>query len=376
MTLNRAAQSDEVLEKRSRLTHLMNERDLETIVLSRRHNFSWATGGADNHVRHASDLGVASLVFYRDGRKVAFTSNIEAQRIMTEELEGLGFELRETPWYAPQERSEALRDLLGSSRAASDDGTPGTEDIEPHLPWLRMKLTDHELKKYRWLGKAAGRGVAEVCRKIRKGVTEEEIAGCLFAAMQKQSVKPTVLLVAADDRLLKYRHPIPTQAKVKRAVMVVLCARRWGLICSVTRLVHFGKLSPELKRKHEAVAYVDAVFIDRSRPGTPFVGVLEQARKAYAERGFADEWKLHHQGGPTGYLEREFTVNPETPRDQCVETNMALAWNPSIAGTKSEDTVLVTAKGPEVITASPGWPALKVALDGKAFQRPDWLIKH
>src|SRR6185503_12000430 len=204
------------------------------IVFSRRHNFSWASGGSDNHVRHASDMGVATLIFFADGRKVVLTSNIEAPRMMAEEMGGLGFELQEIQWFQPRDRAEALGSVLRGIRAASDDGTAGTDDVEPYMPLLRMRLTKHELAKYRWLGKATGLGIADVCRKIARGMSEEEIAGMMFATLQTRSVKPTVMLVAADERILQFRHPIPTPAKVKNAVMLVICTRRWGLICSAT----------------------------------------------------------------------------------------------------------------------------------------------
>jgi antitoxin VapB len=48
----------------------------------------------------------------------------------------------------------------------------------------------------------------------------------------------------------------------------------------------------------------------------------------------------------------------------------AYAWNPSITGTKSEDTMLVGDDGNEVITAMPGWPTIELKLDGKTIQRP------
>lgn len=375
MKFDRVAQLDEVGEKRARLIKVMKDRGLDAILLTKRHNFSWASGGADNHVRNSSELGVATLLFYRDGRKVVLTSNIEAPRLMNEELQGLGFELKETRWYSPGDRPDALRSLLHNAKAASDDGTPGTEDAEPLLPWLRMRLTAHEQAKYRWLGRTTGQAMGEVCRKLARGMTEEEVAGHLFLECQKRGIKPSVMLVAADERIPRYRHPIPTPVKIKQSAMLIVCARRWGLIVSMTRLVHFGKLTPEIRRKHDACAYVDAVFIDASRAGVPLVDVFEKARAAYADRGFGDEWRLHHQGGPTGYCEREFTVNPETPREQRVENGLALAWNPSITGTKSEDTILATAKGPEVISVTPGWPTVKVSVGGKVYQRPDWLLK-
>lgn len=375
MRFDRVAQLDETGEKRARLLKLMKERGLDAVVLSKRHNFAWATGGADNHVRHASETGVASLVFLRDGTRWVLTSNIEAPRIMDEELAGLGFELKEVRWYVPSERPELLREALKNMRVASDDGMPGTEDIEPHLPPLRMSLTRHETEKYRWLGRQAGTAIGDVCRKITRGMTEEEIAGMLFHHVQKRSVKPTVLLVAADERISKYRHPIPTPVKVKGAVMVILCARAWGLVCSVTRLVHFGKMPQELRNKHEAVCRVDGAFITASRVGALYADVFDKGRAAYGEQGYTLEWQKHHQGGPTGYLEREFTVNPDTSRAWRIGSGHAIAWNPSITGTKSEDTILVTTKGTEVITATPGWPVVKVATGGRLLPRPDWLVK-
>lgn len=375
MKFDRLSQLDEISEKKARLTRLMNEHQYDAVIFSKRNNFAWATGGADNHVRHASELGVASLVFFKDGRRLVLTTNIEAPRIMSEEVAGLGFDLEEVPWYEKDARAEVFRRLLRNMRVASDDGTPGTEDIEQYMTWQRLRLGKHEMMKFRWLGRASGKGIGEACKRIARGMTEEEIAGSLFAEMQKQGVKPSVLLIAADDRILKYRHPIPTGAKVKNAVMVVMCARRWGLVVSVTRLVHFGKMSAELCEKHAACAFVDATMIAGSVPGTPLAEVFRKGCEAYAQRGFRNEWHKHHQGGPTAYVEREIVATPDVPPKFKVEANMAFAWNPSITGTKSEDTILVTSRGQEIITATPGWPTVKMVVGKKTVQRPNWLVK-
>jgi hypothetical protein len=78
--------------------------------------------------------------------------------------------------------------------------------------------------------------------------------------------------------------------------MLVLCGRCWGLVCSITRLVHFGRLPDNLCRKAEAVARVDATFITATRPGRTLGEVFRRGMAAYAETGFPDEWRLHHQG--------------------------------------------------------------------------------
>jgi hypothetical protein len=58
-----------------------------------------------------------------------------------------------------------------------------------------------------------------------------------------------------------------------------------------------------------------------------------------------------------------------------VRPNQAFAWNPSIAGTKSEDTVIARPTGPEIISASPGFPMLAVEIDGVRWPRPDLYVK-
>ena len=36
--------------------------------------------------------------------------------------------------------------------------------------------------------------------------------------------------------------PLPTSRQLQRYATLVLCGRKWGLICSRTHLAHFGKL--------------------------------------------------------------------------------------------------------------------------------------
>ena len=62
----------------------------------------------------------------------------------------------------------------------------------------------------------------------------------------------------------------------------------------------------------------------------------------------------YHQGGPTGYGCREFTVTPETKG--VIKKNQAYAWNPTIAGTKCEDTTFLADNGVEIFTRTKAWP--------------------
>ena len=52
---------------------------------------------------------------------------------------------------------------------------------------------------------------------------------------------------------------------------------------------------------------------------------------------------------------------------QVIGVNNAIAWNPSAAGIKVEDTLITTPTGFEIITSDPSWPSVEMA--GRA--RPD-----
>ncbi len=50
----------------------------------------------------------------------------------------------------------------------------------------------------------------------------------------------------------------------------------------------------------DACAQVDAAIIAASQPGASLDALFRTLQEAYARAGFADEWKLHHQGGHGG----------------------------------------------------------------------------
>jgi len=155
--------------------------------------------------------------------------------------------------------------------------------------------------------------------------------------------------------------------------MVSVNARKWGLIVSLTRFVHFGRLPRELKKKYEANVFIDCTMIAYTKPGTPARGVLQKGMDAYREKGFPEEWKLHHQGGSIGYTGRDYRTHSKTP--DVIQENQAFTWNPSLTGTKSEDTILATINGPEMITHPLIYPTLSMKIAGVSFSRPAILEK-
>lgn len=351
--------------KQNRIQDLLAERHLDALLLQRVSSFAWATCGATSHVNTAATNGEASLLITPSGRHL-LTNNIEAIRLEGEEkLVEQGWQFHVASWY---EAPDTLTRLTNGSRLGTDGPVPGAVDLSYDLARLRANLTPEEGERFRSLGRLCAEAIDSAVRAVRPGQTEYEIAALLAHETERRGAQAIVNLVATDARVFAFRHPLPTGKELERYAMLVLCGRCRGLVCSVTRLVHFGRLPDELRRKAEAVAQVDATFLAATRPDQTLSQVFQRAATAYAECGFPAEWQQHHQGGPAGYEPREYLATPHS--QDLVQAGQVYAWNPSITGTKSEDTVLVTDAGTEVLTAIDAWPKLSMTVGDASYARP------
>jgi len=355
----------ELETKLERVRRLLKKNGLEALLLNRVSSFAWATCGAASYVNTASTTGAASLLITPKGRYV-LTNNIESTRLEKEEkLSAQGWEMRVSPWYASQDEIAAL---AGGMKLGADGEYPGATDLSAEISRLRTDLLPEEGQRFRLLGQMCAQAMDAAIRAVQPGMTEYQIAALLANEAQMRGAQAIVDLIATDERIFSFRHPLPADKKLERYAMLVLCGRRWGLVASITRLVHFGHLPDEIRRKALAVAHVDAAMIQETRPGRTLGEVFARAESAYAESGFAGEWKLHHQGGPAAYEPREFVAVPGS-QDQ-VSAGQVYAWNPSITGAKSEDTILVGENGNEILTQIDGWPTYTVQVGGGTFERP------
>ncbi|MCO6450565.1 MAG: aminopeptidase P family protein [Caldilineales bacterium] len=344
------------------IRQFMADNNIDELLLNRVANFAWATCGAASYVNTATTTGEAWLLI-TDSAKYLLANNIEATRLEGEEkLVEQGWRFMVNQWYVGSGPTPARGNI------GADVSFAGAQDVSGALAEYRTHLSPEEQGRFRWLGEQCAGAMNDAIRAVKPGMNEYEIAGLLAGETQRRGVQPIVNLIAVDENIFKYRHPLPTGRVMERYAMLVLCGRWKGLVASVTRLVHFGKLSDELRRKMRAVAEVDAEFIASTRPGMTLGEVFANGQEAYARTGFGDEWMLHHQGGPASYEPRDFVATPGAP--QVVAAGQAYAWNPSITGTKSEDTILVGPDGNEVLTTILGWPMIEVKAGDSTMLRP------
>ena len=362
--------SAEVGTKLDAVRAWLAKRDVDAALIGSQAGFAWITAGGHDHVSVGEAGGVAEELVTAD-RAYLVTSNIELRRIVDEELTGLSFDAVEYPWHDRDHVDQLVAELCDPVRAVSDLGSYGLARADASLTALRFALLPSEMDRFRALGRDAAEAVEIAAMEASPGDSELDVAARVAQEAIRRNILPLVDLVAADDRIAAYRHPLPTANRLRRTLLVALTGRRHGLHASVTRMVSFGDPDADLAARHAAVARVDARYLVESRPGVTLGEVVAAAREQYAAEGFADEWRLHHQGGTTGYAGREVFGTPGEPHR--LEPGQAVAWNPSITRVKSEDTAVVGAEGVEVLTSTDRWPRVEVELPGGSSTRPALL---
>ena len=328
--------TNEVAVKIGRLRSLLDSEKLENILLTTTPNFFWLTGGKNGFVDKSSASAAVKLLIDREKAYVICNSS-ERYRVMDEELMDGSFELIPYLWHDDEE--EILSSYLKGEKTGSDSGIYGTRDISAEIQKQRYVLTP--------AGSVTGRLVAK-------------------------GYQVPVCLVASDERMFKYRHPLPTTKKIRNYAMIAICGQKYGLTISISRIVSFGVIPEEVQKKYEALLKIDATYILNTKAGVKSQDILKKAYDVYNSEGYEADFHLHHQGGALGYLTRDYCTNFRTPDE--VLDHQGYSWNPTIAGVKLEDTYIVNGDRQNIVSYTGTWKYRDVEIDGKVICRPDILV--
>jgi len=356
----------DLTEKLAALTSVAGDRGIDTLVLRDPANLTWLLGGRV-HVPQTLDTACLDVVVDCTAQPpiTVITNAIEAPRLRDTELAGLDATWDVVAWWESRDPRLPHGPAVGSDRPL-----PGAVPVAGELARLRRRLTDRQRRLLRQVCGDAATAASAAAAGLTPATTEYQAAGLLARELLDRELDPIVLLVGGAPRLEAHRHPLPTGDPLGTRGMLVACARRHGLVASVTRIVSFEPLDADERDAYERVLHVEQAFLDASRVGSRLGDVVAAGTAAYATHGFRpDEWHRHHQGGFSGFQPREFPAAPAS--NEVVTEGAVLAWNPSAAGWKVEDTTLVEATGPETLLHDDAWPTVKV---GDRL-RPDVLVR-
>lgn len=341
-------------EKVSKLRQLMVDKQLDSIVLRRNPNLAWLISG---RVHVPSNIEVACFDFVLTADDCfAVTNAIEAPRLAAEEFPE-GLKISVIQWWQG-------RDSFLPTGPMSGCDQPGAErvDLSLDIEIMRQQLSSLDIARFEIICKDAAVALGEALKESRMDDREIDIAGRITKRLWEKNLDIAFLGVAGFERVFKFRHPLPTDLVVGERIVASICARQKGLIASVTRIVNFGEISTSALNEYQSLLQVEAAIIDATSVGANFGGPIAAAQASYPLNGFAaDEWVNHHQGGPTGFLPRDWPATPDNARE--ILLNQAIAWNPTGKGWKVEDTLITEAQGTRFLTNDSTWPT--VAINGR-----------
>jgi Xaa-Pro aminopeptidase len=333
--------------KRQRVLDILDAKGTDALLLTTNTALTWYLDGSRVHISLAGDP-IAALLVDRDGDHLV-TFNNEAGRIAAEELPP-GVALHSVPWYG---------NLHEAAAAVGTAGAPLAEaEVAGELRAARQQLLPAESARYARLSAEVAAIMTDVLSSARPETTEFELVSALAARVVAAGAEPLVLLCNGSVRS-EFRHPLATHSPLGRRAMAVVCARRYGMVANITRWVRFDAGTAEERDAEARIAAVEADIFAATVPGARLDRIFAEIQAAYARHGFgAEQWELHHQGGPAGYAGRDPRVTAAAT--DTVVPNQAFTWNPSGPGVKIEDTVQLTESGLQVLTVDPRWPAATV----------------
>ncbi|MCK9287776.1 MAG: peptidase M24 [Sphaerochaetaceae bacterium] len=362
----------ELETKLTQLRSLLAAQHLDAIYLKRQDNFAWLTCGGKNWVG-IGEMGNCGLLVTHDATH-AITNVIESARMRDEEhLEAMGFTIHAGTWHDNGFEAATINRLVPNKTVGYDWANGSNANVANHIKQLRLSFTEEEVIRYKEIGYLASLAIEETAMSIRPGDTEYETVGRLSEILHAQGMDFASAMCASDERICDYRHPVPTMKKIRERVQLGGNMRRQGLVVCLTRYVNFVPVDRSLMAQYRANVEIDLAYMTNTIVGKSYQHALLAGQAAYEKLGYREEFDKHHQGGPIGYNPREYRV--DFSHDILVVENQGFCWNPSITGTKSEDTILVTSKGFEFISRPVIYPTIEVTYDGKNYTRADILQK-
>ena len=338
----------EFKERISKLRELADKHGLESIVLRRNPNLAWAIGGRV-HVPLTLDLACFDLIITKE-KTIAVTNKIEAPRLIAEEFPA-EIEVIAIDWWEGRDAK-----LPNGEKIGSDQPGGSRFDLSIEVEQLRQSLSESEVVRFRKVCADSAVALGEAIKLTTSIDREIDVTARIASALWQLNLELVFIGVAGESRVKKFRHPLPTEAAIGNRVVASICARRKGMIASVTRIASFE----DNIDSYVQILNVEAALFEKTIVGAKFADPINAAIKAYPEFGFDElEWQKHHQGGPTGFAPRDWPANSNSA--QLILKNQPIAWNPTGNGWKAEDTILATSTGVELLSVDPAWPTIQVA---------------
>ena len=354
--------------KQAILSRLLAELQCEAVVLLMPAHVAWFTGGMN--VRGLIADGERPGIYTNGRQRWLLCSNTDTQRLFDEELDGLGFMLKE--WHWASGRATLLGELVVNKKVASDRPYPTMPLINDKLRPILRPLMPSDIGRFRELGLVVAHALEATAREIERGETEEDVAGALAHRIFHRGAEAHAISVTAEGRGGIFRRAGYTRTKVETLCTLQATAGRDGLFATASRTVCFGPPTEAYRAEYDAACRVAAVDRLESHPGGTVASAVDTASALLKNTPFEHEWRLSPAGYGTGWFPaddlRKAGVDEKFVADQ------AIVWQARVGAAGIVDTVLVGEGVCDAITPPEQWPFKRISLLDAAHHIPDLLV--
>jgi Xaa-Pro dipeptidase len=366
-----AARRADIDAKQDILAPILEELGCEAMLLFMSAHVSWFTSGLN--IRGLFAESERAGVYTNGRQRWLLCSNIDTQRLFDEELDQLGFQLKEWTWEGG--RADLLAHVTVGRAIAADRPFPNLKLVIDRLRPLLRELSWYEQTSYREIGKSIAHAVEATARNLGHGQTEAEIAGQLGHRLLRHGIEPSSISITADGRGSKYRRSGFASAPVTRTCVVQVTGQRDGLYATCARSMSFEPPPEEFRAAHDLAIKQCALYRALTLPTNTIGGIGEAGRGVLANTLYEFDWRFSQPGYGTGRfpaeeLRRAGQDDPLTP-------GQAIVWQPRVGPAAVVDTVIVTTNEPVLVTPTEDWPVKRLAVHGGPYHDiPDILVRE
>ncbi|MHC4622800.1 MAG: M24 family metallopeptidase [Planctomycetota bacterium] len=213
-----------------------------------------------------------------------------------------------------------------------------------------------EVTAIRTAGRIAGQALRETLKRVRPGMTENELAGLLDFEIRKRGGRNSFETIVAFGPNASRPHHQPGRRKLKKndSILMDFGARYNGYCSDLTRCFAVGRPNPFYKKVYEAVRQAQAAAIEMVEAGADVLQVDQAARSIIRSA------KLPVYGHGTGHgLGLEIHEGPVVSKEAkgkldagAVVTIEPGVYIPGKLGVRIEDDILVTERGHKILSSA------------------------
>ncbi len=222
----------------------------------------------------------------------------------------------------------------------------GFIDIGEKCMQLRLVKTRNEVKSVTKACAIADALFEELCVCLPSLRTELDAASFLKFRMAQLGFEPSFQPIVASGPNGATPHHVPTHAKLSGFTVIDFGIVYKNYCSDITRTVFIGSPSAKDKTLYENLLKVQEHCIQKVMPGTKLEDIDETAHKMVGKT------MIHRVGHSLGIEVHDVQPRPWTLQSGCIVTIEPGTYLPGRLGIRIEDDVLVTEKGPVVLTQS------------------------